>query len=177
MPFLSLLPSLIRRRPDRAELTVSMATRALYVGLGVALVLTLIRDPAGSPFAVMFAIVISLAALAEDRWIFDGSAGEVRRRTGVLFFAKSWAVDLGLVSAIELDARFTGAEAADPYAKVSAGSPKDRCAIRILMSDGKSLVICSGRQKQLPQLRERALAIAEAIGRPLAETQPTGEGL
>ena len=31
---LSLLPDLIRRRPGRVELTVSKATRALYLGLG-----------------------------------------------------------------------------------------------------------------------------------------------
>ena len=167
-PF-SLLPSIIRRRPGRVELSVSASTRALYVGLGVALVLTLVRDPAGSPFAVMFAIVIALAALSEDRWIFDGEAEEVRRRTGVLFLAKSWAMDLGMISAIELDPEFNGAEGGDPYAKVSASAAKDRCALRLALGDGRTLVLCSANRKRLPELRERGVAIAEAIGKPLVE--------
>lgn len=169
MPFLSPLPDLIRRRPGRVELTVSKWTRILYVGLGVALVLTLMRDPAGAPFAVMFSIVIALAALAEDRWIFDGEANEVRKRYGSLLLAKSWAVDLDMVSSIELDSDFTGADESDPYAKVSAGSPKDRCAIRVVMSDGRTLVVCAAASKRLEELRARASAAAEAIGRPLAE--------
>ena len=106
MTLLSLLPAIVRRRPGRIELTISPATRLLYVVLGFALVLTLVRDPAGSPFAVMFAVVISLAALSEDRWTFDAGAGEMRRRFGVLFLAKSWAVGLDTISSIKVDAEF-----------------------------------------------------------------------
>ncbi|HRW24107.1 MAG TPA: hypothetical protein P5298_06830 [Spirochaetia bacterium] len=170
MPFLSLLPDLIRRRPGRVELTVSKATRALYLGLGAVLVMVLLRDPSGTPFAVMFALVIGLAALSEDRWIFDGEAREVRRRTGVLIFAKSWAIDLDMVTAIELDADYNGADQGDPYAKVSAGSPKDRCAIRLDLYDGRTLVVVSAKEKRLGELRLRAAAIAEAIGKPLSES-------
>jgi len=169
MPFVSLLPDLLRRRPGRVELTVSKWTRILYVTLGVALVLTLVRDPAGSPFAIMFSIVIALAALAEDRWIFDGEAGEVRKRFGTLLLAKSWAIDLDMVSSIELDADFSGADQSDPYSKVSAGSSKDRCAIRIVMNDGRTMVVCAAASKRLGELRTRAAAVAEAIGRPLVE--------
>ncbi|HPB65950.1 MAG TPA: hypothetical protein PLW80_05275 [Spirochaetales bacterium] len=169
MPFLSLLPDLIRKRPGRVELTVSKATRALYLGLGAILVTVLSRDPSGTPFAVMFALVIGLAAVSEDRWVFDGEASEVRRRTGVLFIAKSWAVDLDMISAIELDSEYNGADQGDPYAKVSAGSPKDRCAIRLALYDGRTLVVVSAKEKRLEELRLRATAIAEAIGKPLSE--------
>lgn len=163
------MPSIVRRRPGRVELSISAATRGLYVGLGAALVLTLVRDPAGSPFAVMFAIVIALAALSEDRWIFDGEAREVRKRYGVLFLAKSWAIDLDMVSSIELDSEFEGADGSDPYAKVSPGSAKDRSAIRLVLGDGRTMVMCSAKRKRLPELRERAVAIAETIGKPLVE--------
>ena len=40
-----------------------------------------------------------------------------RRRTGVLIFAKSWAIDLDMVTAIELDADYNGADQGDPYAR------------------------------------------------------------
>ncbi|GAB1456600.1 MAG: hypothetical protein RBT62_01375 [Spirochaetia bacterium] len=170
MPFLHLLPALVRRRPGRVELTVSPLTRAIYLGLGVILVLILLRDPAGSPFAIMFAIVIAFATLSEDRWIFDGESGEVRRRYGVLLLAKSWAIGLEMVSTIELDTEFSGADPSDPYAKVNAGTGKDRCAIRLVLSDGRTMVVSSGKAKHLAALRERAVAIAEAISRPLVET-------
>ena len=166
----SLLPDLIQRRPGRVELTVSRWTRILYVALGAALVLTLVRDPAGSPFAVMFSIVIALAALSEDRWIFDGESGEVRKRYGTLLLAKSWAIDVGMVASIELDADFTGADQSDPYAKVSPGSSKDRCAVRLVLGDGKTMVVCAAASKRLPELRARASAAAAAIGRPLVES-------
>ncbi|PKL08201.1 MAG: hypothetical protein CVV51_10090 [Spirochaetae bacterium HGW-Spirochaetae-7] len=169
MTLLSLLPAIVRRRPGRIELTISPATRLLYVALGFALVLTLVRDPAGSPFAVMFAVVISLAALSEDRWTFDAGAGEMRRRFGVLFLAKSWAVGLDTISSIKVDAEFSGAAPQDPYAKVQPGSARDRCALSLVMGDGRTMVLCSAGTKRLPQLRERAAAIAEATGLPLVE--------
>jgi len=169
MPFLSLLPAVVRRRPGRVDLPISPATRLLYLALGVALVLTLVREPAGSPFAVMFAIVISLAALSEDRWIFDAGTGEMRRRFGVLFLAKSWTVGLDAVSSMVLDAAFSGAALQDPYAKVQPGSGKDRCALSLVMGDGRTMVLCSAGTKKLSRLRERAAAIAEATGLPLVE--------
>jgi hypothetical protein len=170
MSLFSLLPAISGKRPGRVVLGVSMATRALYIVLGAALVLTLIRDPAGGPFAVMFALVIALAALSEDSWIFDKDAGEMRRRTGVLFLAKSWAIDLETIASIELDAEFEGADAGDPYGKVSTSSGKNTCAIRLVMADGKTLVMCSAKAKRLGELRERAQAIAETIGLTLVES-------
>lgn len=167
MPFLSLLPALVRKRPGRVELTVSLATRLVYILLGVILVLILLRNASGTPFAIMFAIVITFAALTEDRWIFDGESGEVRRRFGVLILAKSWAIDVDMVSSIELDSDYSGADPSDPYAKVSAGTKKDRCAIRLVLSDGKTLVVSSSKARQLEGMKERATAIAEAISRPL----------
>ena len=169
MPFLSLLPSVSRRRPGRVDLTISLATRLLYLALGVALVLTLARNPEGRPFAVMFAIVIALATFSEDRWIFDAGAGEMRRRFGVLFLAKSWAVGLDTISSIELDASFSGAAPQDPYAKVQPGSGKDRCALSLVMGDGRTMVLCSAGARKLPELRERGAAIAGATGLPLVE--------
>lgn len=169
MPFLSLLPSVTRRRPGRVELTISLATRLLYLALGIALVLTLVRDPASRPFAVMFAIVIALAALSEDRWIFDAGAGEMRRRFGVLFLAKSWAVGLDAISSLELDSAFAGAAPQDPYAKVEPGSGKGRCALSLVMGDGRTMVLCSAGAGKLAALRERGSAIAEATGLPLVE--------
>lgn len=166
----NLLPTLIRRRPGRVELTIALATRGLYAGLGALLILVLARDQAGRPFAIMFAIVIGLAVFSEDRWIFDSNAGMLRRRVGVLFLAKSWAVNLSTVQAIEVDSAYRGAMGPDPYAKVAAGSKHDRCAIRLLFEDGKSLVLCSAGSAHVAGLTARAQAIAEATGRPFLAT-------
>jgi hypothetical protein len=162
----NLLPALIRRRPGRVELTISMATRGLYAGLGALLILVLARDPAGRPLALMFAIVIALAVFSEDRWIFDSDAGMLRRRVGVLLLATSWAVNLATVKAIEVVSAYGGALGDDPYAKVAAGSKHDRCAIRLLFEDGKSLVLCSAGPAHVAGITARAQAIAEATGRP-----------
>jgi len=169
MTFPSLLPEILRRSPGRVELSLSRTTRALYVALGAALVMVLLRDPAGTPFAVMFGIVIALAAFSEDRWIFDGTSGEIRKRYGILFLVKSWAIDLDMVSSIELDADFTGAEQSDPYAKVAGGFGKDHCALKLVLSDGRTMVLCSAKRKHLAELRARGAAIAETTGRPLVE--------
>ncbi len=165
----NLLPAIVRRRPGRVELSVSPLTRALYLGLGTLLVLVLLRQPSGRPFAVMFAIVIALAAMAEDRWIFDGEAGEVRKRFGLFVLAKSWAIDLGAVASVELESDFSGAEGGDPYGAVRIAERKGHCAMRLVLADGRTLVVCSARRALLPDLRERAAAAAEAIGRPLVE--------
>lgn len=167
MPFLTLLPELVRRRGKRVELSISRATRALYVILGAALIMVLLRDPAGKPFAVMFAIVIALAASMEDRWIFDGDAKEIRKRYGVMVLAKSWAIDLELVSSIKLETVFSGADSDDPHAKVTVGSGKNQSAIRLVLSDGRSMVIYSTGHKKLPLMQAQAAAISEAIDRPL----------
>lgn len=167
----NLLPALIRRRPPgRVDLTISLATRGLYAGLGAVLIAVLARDPAGRPFAIMFAIIIALAVFSEDRWIFDTDAGMLRRRTGVLLLARSWSVELATVRAVELDSAYRGAPGDDPYASVSAGSGHDRCAIRLVFADGKSLVLCSARPSHIDGLRARALAIAEATGLPCHES-------
>jgi len=166
----NLLPALIRRRPGRVDLTIGLATRGLYAGLGAVLIAVLARDPAGRPFAIMFAIIIALAVLSEDRWIFDTDAGTLRRRAGVLLLAKSWSVDLATVQALELDSDYRGAMGDDPYAKVAAGSKHDRCAIRLVFADGKSLVLCSAGPSHIDGLRARALAIAEATGLPCHES-------
>ncbi len=167
MPFMTLLPELVRRRGNRVELSISRATRALYLMLGIALVLVLLRDPAGTPFAVMFAIVIALAASMEDRWIFDGDAKEIRKRYGVIMLAKSWAIDLDMVSSIRLESVFVGADRDDPHAKVSVGSGKNQCAIRLMLSDGRTMVLYSTSRKKLPLMQMQATAISETIGRPL----------
>jgi hypothetical protein len=167
MPFLTLLPELVRRRGNRVELSISRATRVLYLVLGIALILVLLRDPAGTPFAVMFAIVIALAASMEDRWIFDGDAKEIRKRYGVTMFAKSWAIDLDLLTSIKLETVFSGADRDDPHAKVTVGSGKNQCAIRLMLSDGRTMVLYSTGRKKLPLLQMQATAISEATGRPL----------
>ncbi len=167
MPFLTLLPELVRRRGNRVELSISRATRILYLVLGAALILVLLRDPAGTPFAVMFGIVIALAASMEDRWIFDGDAKEIRKRYGVMILAKSWAIDLDMVTSIKLETVFTGADSDDPHAKVTLGSGKNQCALRLVLSDGRSMVLYAANRKQLAVLRMQATAISETIGRPL----------
>lgn len=167
MPFLTLLPELVRRRGNRVELSISRATRILYLVLGIALILVLLRDPAGTPFAVMFTIVITLAVSMEDRWIFDGDAKEIRKRYGVMVLAKSWAIDLYMVSAIQLETVFEGADSDDPHAKVTMGPGKNQCALRLMLTDGRTMVIYAARQKQLAVLQMQATAISETIGRPL----------
>lgn len=169
MPFLDLMPELIRRRSGRVELTISRWTRLLYATLGLVLVLVLARESAGRPFAIMFSIVIALATLSEDRWVFDGQAGEVRKRYGTLVFAKSWAIDLDMVSSIELEADFRGADQTDPYAKVARSNPGKGSAIRLVLNDGRTMVICVAASKRLGDLRVRAAALAEVVGRPLVE--------
>ncbi len=168
MPFLTLLPELVRRRGNRVELSISRATRLLYLILGVSLILVLLRNPSGTPFAVMFAIVIALAASMEDRWIFDGDAKEIRKRYGVMVLAKSWAIDLDMVTSIRLETVFTGADSDDPLAKVTAGPGKNQCALRLVLTDGRTMVLYAAAQKKLALLRMQATAISEAIGRPLA---------
>ena len=166
----NLLPVLIQRRPGRIELTIGPATRGLYAGLGAVLIAVLARDPAGRPFAIMFAIVIALAVLSEDRWIFDIDAGLLRRRTGVVLLARSWSVPMSSLRSIELDSDYHGAPGPDPYATVASGSKHDRCAIRLHFADGKNLVLCSAGQAQIARVTTLARAVAQATGLQYSET-------
>lgn len=160
----NLLPVLIRRRPGRIELTIAPLARGLYAVLGAVLIAVLARDQAGKPFAIMFGVVIALAVLSEDRWVFDIDAGVLRRRSGMVLLAKTWTVPMTALRSIEIDGDYQGGIGPDPYATVVTGSKHDRCAIRLHFDDGKNLVLCSAGQAQLQRLKSIAQTMAQATG-------------
>jgi hypothetical protein len=171
MGFLSFPPRLKRPGAERIELCIAPSVRALYLGLGLALIIVL-RAALGpaSPFIGMFAVVISLAALNEERWIFDRGRGELRRRFGILILAKSWALDLADLASIELDSEAAAISAADPYTKVGMGIAKDSCALRLVLADGKSLSMYLLPKKHYGLLAEYGRSIAELLSKPFIES-------
>jgi hypothetical protein len=164
-------PRLKRPSAERIELCIAPSVRALYLGLGVALIAVL-RATLGptSPFIVMFAIVIGLAALNEERWIFDRGRGELRRRFGILILAKSWALDLAELASIELDSEAAALSAADPYTKVGMSIAKDSCALRLVLADGKALSMYILPKKHYALLAEYGRSIAELLSKPFIES-------
>ncbi len=171
MSLLSFPPRMKRPSADRIELCVAPVVRALYLGLGAALILVLRATLGpGSPFIVMFAIVIGLAALNEERWIFDRGRGELRRRFGILILAKSWALDLGELSSIELDSEADALSSSDPYHQVSMGVAKDSCALRLVLADGKSLSMYVLPKKHRALLASYGASIAELLSKPFIES-------
>jgi len=162
------LPAL-KRREGRVDLTVNPVLRLGIMVVGGVLA-ALLAGTDTRPFAWSAVIVTALAALNEDRWIFDATAGEMRRRSGLLLVARSWAVSLDEVASIELDSDASDLPATDPYARIAGGPGKGSCALRVVMSDGRSMTICAAKVRQLAALRERARAIAEMAGRPMTET-------
>ncbi len=170
MPFFAFLPSLIRRRPDRAELTIPAAARLAYLAVGAAFVFLLYRGFGGA-HAVTWLLggIVALAGLSEDRWIFDLGAREMRRRYGLLLIAKSWAVDLGEISSIELDLDAWETASADPYVQLPGNIRKGYCSLRVMLAGGKALTLCAVPGKRADALRERGKAIAALIDRPFAE--------
>ncbi|HAE22177.1 MAG TPA: hypothetical protein DCG47_07630 [Spirochaetaceae bacterium] len=171
MSFLSFPPRLTRPSAERVELSLAPVARALYLGLGLVLILVLraTLEP-GSPFILMFGIVIGLAALNEERWIFDRGRGELRRRFGILILAKSWAVDLAELASIELDSEAASLSASDPYNKVSMGIAKGSCALRLILADGKSLSMYILPNKHYKLLAEYGKTIAELLSKPFIES-------
>lgn len=171
MPFLSFPPALSRPRPDRVDLTVPPIIRLLYIALGVVLIVVLARALGGNgPLIYMFAIVIGLAALAEDRWIFDAGSSEVRRRFGLLLVAKSWAIDLNEVLSVELDSEADEPTPGDPYNKIGTSGGRGMCALRLVLADGRTLTMYALPRKHLPILAERGRIAAESCGKPFIET-------
>lgn len=170
MPFLNFAPALVSRRPGRVELTIPALVRGLYLVLGAALLLVLSRSlEPGSPLLWLFGFVIGLAALSEDRWIFDAEAGEMRRRYGLLLLAKSWALDLAELSSIEFDADPGDSSGNDPYQKVPGMVRKGFCCLRAQLADGKGITLCAVPGSRAAALRAHGAAIARATGKPFVE--------
>lgn len=168
-PF-SALPRLSRPGPGRLELSLSPTVRALYLGLGLALVLVLNGRAGGwTALSGMFAALIALAASAEERWRFDLDAGELRRRFGLLFFAKSWAVDLDELARVELVADASEIDDGDPYAKLRAGIPRGYASLRLVIGGERRLTMYAAPAKRREALAALGRAIAEHCGKPFIE--------
>lgn len=171
MPFFNPPPALVRRGDKRVELTIPAAIRAVYLGLGLFLMLVLSRNPAVSlPLMIMFGVVLGLALMSEDRWIFDAQAGEMRRRYGLIILAKSWALDLSSLASIELDLDAYDSGATDPAAKLPGAIRKGWVALNAVLSDGKVLLLCAVPRRHVTRLREKGQAIAAAVGRSFIES-------
>lgn len=171
MNFLTFAPSFRRARPGRVELALSPYLRLLYLGLGGTLLVVLSRSiGSNSPLAIMFAIVIGLAALGEERWIFDGESGELRKRFGLLILSKSWAISADEVSSIEFDSDCSGMTGADPYGAVRISPPRNSCALRVTLANGKALTMYVLPKKHAAKLAEYGREAAQAIGRPFIES-------
>ncbi|HOX92236.1 MAG TPA: hypothetical protein PLC54_04885 [Spirochaetales bacterium] len=171
MPFLNPTPALIRRNEKRLELSIPNSVRALYLALAVVLMVILSRNPAVSlPILAMFGVVLALAILSEDRWIFDSNANELRRRYGLMIFAKSWALDLSALASIELDLDAYDSGATDPSAKIPGAIRKGWVALNAVMSDGKVLLLCAVPGRRVNKLREYGKAIGQVVGRPFIES-------
>jgi len=164
------LPRLSRPRPGRLELSLSPAVRALYLGLGLALVLVLNGRAGGwSALSVMFALLIALAAAAEDRWRFDAPESELRRRFGLLLFAKSWAVDLNELGAVELIGDASEIADGDPYAALRLGIPRGYASLRLVLGGERRLTMYAAPAKRREALAAIGRAIAEHCGKPFIE--------
>ena len=170
MIFLTFLPALVRRRPGRVELTVPALVRGGYLALGAAFVYLMSRSLGGSnPITWLFTVIIALASLSEDRWIFDAESREMRRRFGLLLAAKSWALDLDGISSFELDSDAWETASADPTETLPGAMRKGWCALRVILSDGRSVMLSAQPGKRLAALRNLGLAVAETLGKPFEE--------
>lgn len=168
-PF-SALPRLSRPRPGRLELSLSPAVRALYLGLGLALIVVLNGRTGGwTALSFMFALLIALAASAEDRWRFDADANELRRRFGLLFFAKAWAVGLDELASVELIADASGIADGDPYAALRSGIPRGYASLRLVLGGERRLTMYAAPAKRREALAAMGRAIAEHCCKPFIE--------
>ncbi|MDP3177339.1 MAG: hypothetical protein Q8M76_05505, partial [Spirochaetaceae bacterium] len=96
--FRGLLP-VISQGGSRVHYSIPPAARLLAAACALAVVAAgfLIPKTSGSPPRGLWwtpAVVLALAALSEDRWSFDITAREVRRRFGLVFAARRWSLPL-----------------------------------------------------------------------------------
>ncbi len=99
-----------REQPDRLSLSIPLRVRLLPGVVSGWLLYALIGaggSPVGGPRAAALALfaVCALAALYDDRWIFDLNKRKVVRRVGLLFAAREIAFDMAELRRIVLSGR------------------------------------------------------------------------
>ncbi|HPE36683.1 MAG TPA: hypothetical protein PK625_05990 [Spirochaetales bacterium] len=171
MPLFSFPPQMLRPDAERLELVQPRLIRLLYLVLGAVLLVVLVRAMEGfSWLSFMFALVIGLAVLQEDRWSFDMRKREIRRRSGFIFFHRSWALDLSELTSVELLGDASQLSSDDPQYRALAGTGKGRSALGLVLADGRNLTLYVLPAARKEALAERGKAIAELCGLPYVES-------
>ncbi len=100
----------LQRAPDRLSLSIPLRVRLLPGIISGWLLYALIGaggSPVAGPRAAALALfaVCALAALYDDRWVFDLDKKKVVRRVGLLFAARETAFDMAELRRIVLSGR------------------------------------------------------------------------
>jgi len=172
MQSMNIMYTLNRRGKTRMELALPLFLRGIYLVAGILLILVLMRSLGSShPFIYMFSIAMVFVILSEDRWTFDRETETLRRRTGVVFFAKNWTAPLENIACIEINSDAKPSDSEDPYARFSGAIGKNCCALRFVLVDGRALTVSVASRKRYDALKAQAAALAEFTGKPFIEAR------
>ncbi len=170
MQSMNIMYKLKRRGTNRMELALPLFLRGIYLGAGILLILVLARSMGPThPFIYMFSIAMVFVIMSEDRWTFDKEKEILRRRTGVIFFAKKWTAPLENIASIEISSDAKPTDSGDPYARFTGAIGKNCCALRFILVDGRALTVSVASRKRYDALKSQAVALAEFTGKPFAE--------
>lgn len=141
-------------RPDRLvyglpvgyRAAMALLLAALAAGLGLAG-----RPPGALGWTLL--VLVALGGLYEERWSFDAGRGQVRRRVGLLFAARTRELEFEAIVGFRLGRQPAGG----------------RVYLFLECGDGSRLLLDAGPGRRLGPLRELGRRLADLCGKPLAE--------
>ena len=171
MKNLFLMYTLSRKKDGAMHVAMSNKIRLVYLALSTALLVVLWRVlGAWHPLLIAFMVVLPFTVIAEDRWIFDIPHGYLRRRFGLIMFAKTWHLPLEEIAGLEYSKDLAAAiDQADPLNRIYGTLGHKDAGLRIRLMDGRSLTLFAAAGKHFPLVKDQALTLAEAINRPATE--------
>lgn len=146
----------------------------------------LIANVAAGPVAWILMVVVILAGLYEERWIFDPESRTIRNRTGLLVAARSLEIPFDEVELFRLVPHVRGTipgsaderEQNEAALKASRGDDSSRrrqiykrpyVGLILDRSDGSHYLIDSMNARRSPVLRQDAARMAACCGKTLLE--------
>ena len=127
-----------------------------------------IRDMISLAWA--FTVFMGLAAITDDRWVFNKHAGSMTRISGVLVFAKRWAIAFEEIEAVCIASDIRSLiQEGDPFSKTMLFEKPGTSGYALRLYDGKNVIVSHLPQKRKDQLFAQASRLAAFIGKPIIE--------
>lgn len=157
--------ALVERKDGSLHLTLDIKVRLLYLALSGLLVVVLNRSlGAVHPLMLGFYVLLPALVVSEDRWIFDIPNGYLRRRFGLIFWAKTWHLPLAEIAAVDYSQAMADAVSRnDPHNRIAGSIGKTDAGLSLSLTNGQTLALYVARNKHFPVIKNQAEQLAKAI--------------